>query len=206
MNVLSFLLPRSVVHDFVNYTIFGNTPEYVDVHEYHRVSISHDRCWEKHCNKIIKKANKTLGLLRQTQSPFSGEEKSRAHQTVVLPQLEYAAVAWNPYNITTDDRLEHIQRAAARFVHHDYRHRSQWKLHLRGRITYRHWRQPKLPNFFYSSNWIFGGGAADAGNATPTFCFSVPAISKLTTLTVKSLWTAPTETAKRHILTIDEKS
>ena len=51
----------------------------------------------------------------------------------------------------------------------------------------------------------FGGGAADAGNAT-TFCFSVPAISKLTTLTVESLWTAPTETAKHHILATDEAS
>ena len=29
----------------------------------------------------------------------------------------------------------------------------------------------------------FGSGAADVGNATPTFCFSEPAISKLTTLT-----------------------
>ena len=51
---------------------------------------------------------------------------------------------------------------------------------------------------------IFGGRAADVGNATPTFFLSVPAISKLTTLTVKSLWTAPTETAKHHILAIDE--
>ena len=29
---------------------------------------------------------------------------------------------------------------------------SEWKLPLRGRITCRHCRQPKLPNFFYSSN------------------------------------------------------
>ena len=50
----------------------------------------------------------------------------------------------------------------------------------------------------------FGGGAADAGNATPTFCFSMPAISKLTTLTVESSWTEPTETAKHHILAINE--
>ena len=45
-----------------------------------------------------------------------------------------------------------------------------------------------------------------ADNATPIFSFSVPAISKLITLTVESLWTAPTETAKRHILAIDEAS
>ena len=52
----------------------------------------------------------------------------------------------------------------------------------------------------------FGSGAADVGNATPTFCFSVPAISKLDTLTVESLWTAPTETTIHHILAIDEAS
>ena len=52
----------------------------------------------------------------------------------------------------------------------------------------------------------YGSGTADVGNATPTFCFSVPAISKLTTLTVESLWTAPTETAKHNSLAIDEAS
>ena len=51
----------------------------------------------------------------------------------------------------------------------------------------------------------FGGAAADAGNATPTIWFSVPAISKLTTQTVESLWNAPTDTAKHH-LAIDEAS
>ena len=48
--------------------------------------------------------------------------KSRAYQALVRPQHEYSAEAWNPRNITTSDRLERIQRAAARFVHHDYRH------------------------------------------------------------------------------------
>ena len=83
---------------------------------------------------------------------------------------------------------------------------SEWKLPLRGQITYRHCRQPKLPYFLYSSNRLFGGGAADAGNAAKTFFFSVPAISKLTTLTVESLWTAPSESAKHHIMAIDEAS
>ena len=59
---------------------------------------------------------------------------------------------------------------------------------------------------FSTRQIIFGGEAVDAGNATPTFCFSVPAISKLTTLIVESLWTAPTETAEHHILAIDEAS
>ena len=60
---------------------------------------------------------------------------------------------------------------------------------------------------YYPTSIInFGGGAADAGNATPTSCFSEPAILKLATLTVKSLWTVPTETTKHLILAIGEAS
>ena len=107
---------------FCNYTIFGNIVERVDDHEYLGISTSHYLCLEKNCNKITKKASKTLGLLFRTISPCSKEVKSRAYQALVRPQLAYATEAWNPYNITTADRVEPIQHAAARFVHHDYRH------------------------------------------------------------------------------------
>ena len=107
---------------FFDYTIIDNTQERVDDHEYLGISISHDLCWEKHYDKITKKASMTLGLLHRTLSPCSNEVKSRAYQALVRPQLQYAADAWNPYNIATADRLEHIQRAAVCFVHHDYRH------------------------------------------------------------------------------------
>ena len=107
---------------FLNYTIFGNILEHVDDHEYLGISISHDLYWEKHCNRIAKKASKTLGLLRRTLSPCSKEVKSSAYQALVRQQLECAAEAWSPYNLTTADRLEHIHRAAARFVHHDNQH------------------------------------------------------------------------------------
>ena len=84
--------------------------------------------------------------------------------------------------------------------------RSEWQLSHHGWITYRLYRQPKLLNFLSSSNRLHGGGASNAGNATLTFCLCVLAKSKPATLTVESLWTAPTETAKHLILVIDEAS
>ena len=45
---------------------------------------------------------------------------------------------------------------------------SEWKLPLRGRITYRHSRWPMHQSFLYSPNRLFGDGAADAANAAPT--------------------------------------
>ena len=118
------ILPITKERDtrFFNYTIFGNTLERVDDHEYLGVSVSRDLSWEKHCYKITKKASKTLGLLRRTLSPYSKEVKSRVHQALVRPQHEYTAEAWNHYYITTADRIEHIQCAAVRLVHDDYRH------------------------------------------------------------------------------------
>ena len=124
-NIIKYaILPITNKHStsFFNHAIFGNALERVDDHWSHGVSVPHDPCCEKHCNKITTKASKTPGLLCRTLSPCSKEVNSRAHQALVRPQLEYAAEAWNPYNITTADRLERIQRAAARFVHHDYRH------------------------------------------------------------------------------------
>ena len=89
----SFRLPRSVIQVFLNYTIFVNTLEHIDDHEYLGISILHNLCWEQHCNNITKWAGKTRGLLRRTLSPCSKEVKSGAYQALVLPIPEYAADA-----------------------------------------------------------------------------------------------------------------
>ena len=103
------------------YTLLGEDLTRVDKHDYLGVTISHDLRWNDHCNKIINKASRTLGLLRRTLSPCSQEVKSQAYSTLVRPQLEYPSEVWNPSTITEINRIEQIQRAAARFVFADYR-------------------------------------------------------------------------------------
>ena len=78
-------------HCFFHYTIFGNTFEHVDDHEFLGVSISHNLRWQAHCNKITKMANDTLRLLRRKLSLCYKKVKSRVYQTFVRRQLEYAA-------------------------------------------------------------------------------------------------------------------
>ena len=103
------------------YNILGQPLGRADQHEYLGVTISHDLQWSYHCSKITKKASRTLGLLRHTLSPCSQDVKARAYQALVRPQLDYAAEAWNPYTVTVVNRLEQVQRAAARFVFRDFR-------------------------------------------------------------------------------------
>ena len=90
-------------------------------YKYLGVTVTPDLRWNTHCQKIRHKASRTLGLIRRTLSPCSMEVKTRAYAALVRPQLEYAAEAWNPHTVTTINALEQVQKAAARFVHGDYR-------------------------------------------------------------------------------------
>ena len=104
------------------YTIFGELLGRVNQHDYLGVTISHDLSWNSHCQQVISKSNRTLGLLRRTLAPCNRDVKTKAYESLVRPRLvEYAAEVWHPHSTTIVDRLEQVQRAAARFVYADYR-------------------------------------------------------------------------------------
>ena len=103
------------------YKILGEELAAVDQHEYLGVTVTHDLRWNSHHQKIINKASRTLGLLRRTLSHCTQTVKSTAYKTLVRPQVEYASEAWNPCTLDGQNRIEQIQRSAARFVFNDYR-------------------------------------------------------------------------------------
>ena len=103
-----------------NYKIANETIPRADKYKYLGVTITKDLRWNTHCQLILK-ANKTLGLLRRTLSPCSKEVKSKAYMSLVRPQLEYGAEAWNPYTSGAAEGVERVQKTAARFVNRDYR-------------------------------------------------------------------------------------
>ena len=52
------------------------------------------------------------------------QAKQEAYKMLVRQPIEFAATIWDPYLKTDIDRLERIQRRAARFVQGDYRQSS----------------------------------------------------------------------------------
>ena len=47
--------------------------------------------------------------------------KKRAYEALVRPQMEYASSAWSPHTDRDINKLEQVQKNAARFVTGDYR-------------------------------------------------------------------------------------
>ena len=88
--------------------------------DYLGVRCSESLRWGAHCSKVAAKANKTLGLIRRTLKPCCREVKERAYMTLVRPTIEYASSTWNPHTNTDVNRLEQVQKNAARFVCNDY--------------------------------------------------------------------------------------
>jgi hypothetical protein len=88
--------------------------------KYLGITINHNLNWNKHCDIICSKANSTLGLLRRILGECSAAVTSRAYTSLVHPQLEYVSTDWNPYTKRNINKIEMVQRRAARFVFNDY--------------------------------------------------------------------------------------
>ena len=98
------------------YQLHGHTLETVSAVKYLGVTIQGDLCWDAHINNIVSKANSTLGFLRRNLKISSRRVKEQAYKSFVRPILEYACSVWDPHTQKQIDKIEAVQRRAARFV------------------------------------------------------------------------------------------
>ena len=103
------------------YSIHGHTLEVVDSAKYLGVNIHKSLKWNHHINQITKKANSTSAFLRRNIHQCPRETKALCYQTLVRPLTEYASVIWDPHTAEYTNKLEMVQRRAARMVFSDYR-------------------------------------------------------------------------------------
>ena len=83
--------------------------EQVESAKYLGITITDNLECGQHVSEISSKATKTLGFLRRNLAL-----KEVAYQSLVRPQLEYAAPIWHPYNEIETKKVEKVQKTAAR--------------------------------------------------------------------------------------------
>ena len=84
------------------------------------LSISNDLKWSSHINGVCKKASSTLGFVRRNLQNCPKQTRLIAYVSLVRSLLEYGSTIWDPHTQKEVDKLERIQRQAARFVTRDY--------------------------------------------------------------------------------------
>lgn len=106
------------------YSLGGVILQHVQQNTYLGVQISADLKWTTHIGNICRKAGSTLGFLRRNLRNCPKECRRLAFIALVRSRLEYSATVWDPYQKQDVERLEKIQRQAARFITRDYKSRS----------------------------------------------------------------------------------
>ena len=106
------------------YKIRGQTLPTVDSAKYLGVTLHNKLSWNPHIERIAKKANSTRAFLQRNLHGSPEPVKAQCYKTFVRPVLEYAATVWSPHSMVNINRLEAVQRKAARFVIGDWRRTS----------------------------------------------------------------------------------
>ena len=98
------------------YELSGQVLEEVKDAKYLGVTVSDDLEWTKHINAITTKANSKLSFLRRNLKGCPEKLRETAYFALVRSFLEYSATVWHPHQKYNSDKLEMVQRRAARFV------------------------------------------------------------------------------------------
>ncbi len=107
-----------------DFKLHGQTLKHETSTKYLGCTITNDLDWGEHITNITNKASRSLGFLNRNLHVKSRNIKEKAYLSLVRPQLEYATTVWDPYHQNQIDKVEKVQRRAARFVTNQYSQRQ----------------------------------------------------------------------------------
>ena len=108
----------------IAYTLHVQVLEVVTSAKYLGVDISSGLSWNPHIDRITGNAKRTLNFIQRNIKTKNQKVRETAYNTLVRPQLEYAAPVWDPYFKEKILQLEKVQRRAARWTTSSFDYRS----------------------------------------------------------------------------------
>ena len=104
------------------YQLCGTILGSVTSKKYLGVYLNHNLEWDHNFDQVTAKAARKLGFIRRNLRGAPAECKKLAYIALVWSGMEYASIIWDLHTITNSDKLEKIQRSAARWVLSSYSH------------------------------------------------------------------------------------
>ncbi|CAC5360924.1 unnamed protein product [Mytilus coruscus] len=98
------------------YEMKGENLEKVSHQPYLGVELCSNLKYNLHIDQTCKKASRVLGFIKRNLKHCPPSVKERANTSLVRPKLEYCSTIWNPHTNNNINKLESVQKNAARFV------------------------------------------------------------------------------------------
>ena len=99
-----------------NYYINGTEIKKVQEEKDLGILISEDLKPKKHVAKMVKKANRLLGMIRRTITCKNKTNIMNLYKTLIRPILDYGAAVWSPHQQTDIQKIEKVQRRATKMI------------------------------------------------------------------------------------------
>jgi hypothetical protein len=106
------------LHTIENFEISINGQRIKRVFKYKYLGVVMDDClsWRDHVHHVLMKTSAKVGMLRRLRNDISMHTANIVYKSYVLPALDYCDTVRNCCNTGDEEKLERIQRRAARIV------------------------------------------------------------------------------------------
>ena len=98
------------------YSLNNHILKQVEENPYLGLKLTENLKWSSHITKITKKANSTIGFLRRNLKSCPQDCRKSAYISLVRSVLDYGSIIWDPYLSRDIEKLERVQRQAARLL------------------------------------------------------------------------------------------
>ena len=104
-----------------SYTLSGQVLGEVEDTKYLGVTLSDNLDWSKHITTTTTKANARLSFIKRNLKDCPKTLKELAYFSLVRSFTDYCSTVWDPHQKYNHDKLEMVQRRAARFIKSKYK-------------------------------------------------------------------------------------
>ena len=89
------------------------------------IQIDNKLDWNKHTSTVAARGQPKLAFLRGNLKGCPKKLRDTAYISLIRPALEYSCSVWHPHKNSNKDKIEKVQRRAARFVSNNFMRKAR---------------------------------------------------------------------------------
>ena len=121
-NIMRVSRSRKPLQHF--YSLGNEILQEVSDAKYLGIQIDNKLDWNKHISTVAARGQSKLAFLNRNLKGCPKKLRDTAYISLIRPALEYSCSVWHPHKKSNRDKIEKVQRRAARFVSNNFRRKA----------------------------------------------------------------------------------